>query len=80
VDKLLDWLVDMACGRELAGLASYMDDGLAGRLAGGLAGQFFCNNLLQSLIKRLIEQADSDKEYCTSGLPVEGTLTQKRLF
>jgi hypothetical protein len=30
----------MACGRELAGLASYMDDGLAGRLAGGLAGQF----------------------------------------
>ncbi len=42
--------------------------------------RFFLNNLLHSLIKRLIEQADSDKEYCTSGLPVEGTLTQKRLF
>jgi hypothetical protein len=41
---------------------------------------FVCNNLLHSLIKRLIEQADSDKEYCTSGLPAEGTLTQKRLF
>ncbi len=30
----------MACGRELAGQAIYIDDGLAGRLASGLAGQF----------------------------------------